>query len=292
MQTDNSNIHITFQGGSPSNKNEKENENEYSTEKEEEEDPIKPEYITIHTPPNKASRQPTEEEQRKTKFFIESLDESQKRIFHIMVLRQNILNTRIGTQSWKKYISAAFWNYISTPINFSITLLTAVSTGQAASTTILTQQQTLIILFVTFVLTTVNSFFKLNTKMNLNFEAARKYYSFGYELENIYYSPLNSMDDVKTKIEKYSVLNRNICNYVLSETIDSQNYLTDFIYYLLTKTEILRYCICGSINFTKWINEMERDDTLDGYDVLYEKTTSQNPKSLSVFSFFTPTKVT
>ena len=60
----------------------------------------------------------------------------------IMLTIQSSLNLRIGTQAWKKYISAAFWNYISTPINFTITLFTALTAGQTGTqTTYLTEKQ-------------------------------------------------------------------------------------------------------------------------------------------------------
>ena len=80
----------------------------------------------------------------------------------MMILQQEVLNKRIGTQAWKKYLSAAFWNYITTPINFSITLLTAIATGQAATANILTPQQTLIILFVFYLRCLKNKHFTAN----------------------------------------------------------------------------------------------------------------------------------
>jgi hypothetical protein len=65
----------------------------------------------------------------------------------IMLTLQGSLNLRIGTQAWKKYISAAFWNYISTPINFTITLFTALTAGQTGTqTTYLTEKQLFIML--------------------------------------------------------------------------------------------------------------------------------------------------
>ena len=39
----------------------------------------------------------------------------------------NSLNKNIGTYWWKKYITTAFWKNISTPINLSITILTALT---------------------------------------------------------------------------------------------------------------------------------------------------------------------
>jgi len=198
----------------------------------------------------------TTEETDSDSFFLNSEVDKRSHLFKMMILQQEVLNKRIGTQAWKKYLSAAFWNYITTPINFSITLLTAIATGQAATANILTPQQTLIILFVTFVLTTTNSFFKLNTKMNLNFEAARRYYSFGTKFEEIYYKPLFTNKCVDKKLKSYNTLHDNINKYMLSETIENQNYITEILYNFVMRTSY--------VTKSKWINEKERHYELDG----------------------------
>ena len=198
----------------------------------------------------------TTEETESENFFLNSEVDKTSHLFRMMILQQEVLNKRIGRQAWKKYLSAAFWNYITTPINFSITLLTAIATGQAATANILTPQQTLIILFVTFVLTTTNSFFKLNTKMNLNFEAARRYYSFGTKFEEIYYRPLFTNRCVDKKLKSYNILHDTINKYMLSETIENQNYITEILYNIVMRTSY--------INKSKWINSTERHNELDG----------------------------
>ena len=193
--------------------------------------------------------------------YLKSNISNDTHLYNMMILRQEVLNKRIGTQAWKKYLSAAFWNYITTPINFCITLLTAIATGQAAtgdssSYKILSPQQTLIILFVTFILTTTNSFFKLNTKMTLNFEAARCYYEFGTQFEIIYYTPIYTDACIEAKLVQYNILHQKINKYMLSETIENQNYLTELVYKIAMKTSF------G--NFSKWINKAERHSELDG----------------------------
>ena len=60
------------------------------------------------------------------KFIIDNLSPT----WGIMLTVQDNLNLRIGMQLKKKYFKAGFWNYISTPINFAITLFTALSAGQ------------------------------------------------------------------------------------------------------------------------------------------------------------------
>ena len=50
------------------------------------------------------------------------------------------INQDIGFSWWKRYIAAAFWANISTPLNLGITLLTAITTGQAASQNLISKK--------------------------------------------------------------------------------------------------------------------------------------------------------
>ncbi len=185
----------------------------------------------------------------------------------MMLLKQDVINRHIGTKAWKFYISSAIWNYTTTIINFSITLLTALSTGTVAGSNILSQQQTVIILFVTFILTITNSFFKLNVKMNLNFQAAKRYYQFGSYFEEIYYLPVQSMTDVATKSLKYDVLLKMIHKNMDNESIENQNYFTELIYLLLINNMIARGLKKGMSNldgYSTWIRYKDRHGDLDG----------------------------
>lgn len=196
---------------------------------------------------------------KKTPFIIANKD---AHIVKIMLLRQDVLNKKIGTNAYKKYLSAIIWNYVTTFINFSITLLTALSTGQAASSNILNKQESVIVLFVTFVLTTTNSFFKLNIKMNLNFESAKTYYKFGCEFEKIYYKSVNNKSDILEKLYEYQLLHDSINEYILTETIEHQNYLSELIYYILVSNSFA--VKLNSEKYTKWISYTERHEELDG----------------------------
>jgi len=149
----------------------------------------------------------------------------------IMQTLQSSLNLKIGTQAWKKYISAAFWNYISTPINFTITLFTALTAGQTGTqTTYLTEKQLFIMLFVSFLLSIINTFFKLKEKAILNYDASKKYDEFGATFESIYYMPLSNESDLQNKLKKYKILQEEINKYSQKESIENVNYFTELIY--------------------------------------------------------------
>lgn len=175
----------------------------------------------------------------------------------IMLTIQSNLNLRIGTQSWKKYLSAAFWNYISTPINFTITLFTALSAGQTGTQgTFLTQNQLFYILLVSFLLSIVNTFFKLKDKAILNYDASKIYDEFGAKFEKIYYMPITNNAHVDIKLTEYLKLQDEFNTYSQKENIENVNYLTEALY-ILTK----HFCFWNKL---KRLNIDERFWYLDG----------------------------
>jgi hypothetical protein len=177
----------------------------------------------------------------------------------VMLTLQENLNLRIGTQMWKKYISAAFWNYISTPINFIITLFTALSASQTGTkTTFLSDTELFYILLTSFILSIVNTFFKLKEKSILNYDAAKKYDKFGSLFEVIYFKPINSNEDILTKYNEYKKLQKDINDYCSEESIENVNYITELIY-LCTKHLFLKQM--------KRINKGERYWVLDGKSI-------------------------
>ena len=194
----------------------------------------------------------------------------------IMLTLQGSLNLRIGTQAWKKYISAAFWNYISTPINFTITLFTALTAGQAGTqTTYLTEKQLFIMLFVSFLLSIINTFFKLKEKALLNYEASKKYDEFGAKFEDIYYLPLSNENDLKSKLVEYKLLQEDINKYSQKESIENVNYFTELIYLCFH---------CFFEDNLKRINKSDRFWYLDG--LTPDAARTRNPWNINVKEYF------
>ena len=176
----------------------------------------------------------------------------------IMLTMQSNLNLRIGTQIWKKYINATFWNYISTPINFTITLFSALSAGQTGTgSSYLNNSQLFYILFITFVLSIANTFFNLKEKAKINYESAKIYESFGYDFEKIYFIPVLTDEDLDVKLNYYRLLQERIDNQSSKESIEYANYITELIF-IITK-----YCCCANFNFNK-LSHDERFWLLDG----------------------------
>lgn len=194
----------------------------------------------------------------------------------IMLTLQGSLNLRIGTQAWKKYISAAFWNYISTPINFTITLFTALTAGQTGTQSeYLTEKQLFIMLFVSFLLSIINTFFKLKEKALLNYEASKKYDEFGAKFEEIYYLPLSNANDLKSKLVEYKVLQEEINKYSQKESIENVNYFTELIYL---------WFHCFFEDNLKRINKSDRFWYLDGLTPDTDRT--RNPWNINIKEYF------
>ena len=177
-------------------------------------------------------------------------------IWGITLTLQENLNLRIGTQSWKKYINAAFWNYISTPINFTITLFTAISAGQTGTKSdYLSQDQLFYILFVSFILSIINTFFKLKDKAVMNYDALKKYEDFGAEYETIYYTCIRNEPGLLKKYYAYLELQTKINEYSSNGSIEQVNYITELIYLCF------KCCFAGRM---KRINYRDRYWVLDG----------------------------
>ena len=177
--------------------------------------------------------------------------------FGIMITLQENLNLRIGKERWKKYISSVFWYYISMPINFTITLFTALSSGQVGTNTnFLSQSALFAILFTCFILSTINTFFKLKETTEENYKISQKFDEFAIDFEDIYFTPIKSNEDVYRRLISYKKLQHEINQYCRQTKIDNVNYLTEVI-----------YSCCKAMCFrtrVKLINISERFWVLDG----------------------------
>lgn len=202
----------------------------------------------------------------------------------IMLTLQENLNVKIGVQIYKKNLNAAFWNYISTPINFIITLFTALSAGQTASNlNILTQPQMFCILFTSFILSIINVFFKLKEKALINHDAAKKYELYGLQFDEIYYRPLNTDADVLRKIADFTRLNRELEFFASSETIDSVNYATEILFNLMKMAYFKDGFHGGKYYGEKRLNRNERIWFLDGKKI--DKDYYKNNYEISMDNF-------
>jgi len=172
-------------------------------------------------------------------FDSENENRTRKQVDHnynMLKVYPNLIHPIIQIQSKKRYMSAAFWNYTSTPINFVITLFTGLTAGQAGSnSSYLSSNTVFIMLFVCFILSTVNIFFKLKEKAELNFIAAKKYEGFDSKIQEVDLMSEVTEDDICKKIEEYKKIKKEIDDFNALEKIENVNYFTEFLYYIVQK---------------------------------------------------------
>ena len=146
------------------------------------------------------------------------------------------LDGEIGNMWWKVYIASAFWSNISTPINLSITLLSAITAGQAATNNLLSSSTFMKLSIAQAMISTLNTFFRPHNQFMQNMEVLKKINEFGFRFEDIYYSPNVTYKDTKRRYDEYKSLMIDYQKYKNTMSPEQQNYLTDLIYYISIHT--------------------------------------------------------
>ena len=164
-----------------------------------------------------------------------------------MIDLETKINTEIGYRFWKKYVNAAFWSYISLPINLSITMMTALSTGQATTDNLLPKSLYINISLATLVISVLNTYFRPYVQMNQNIEYMNKWSVLGCQFEEIYYSENQTLDHINLRITRYENLMKSINDLKKAEILETQNFLTDSIHLAL------RSCYCCLKNKNSWL---------------------------------------
>jgi hypothetical protein len=148
-----------------------------------------------------------------------------------MVLLESRLNKELGFLWWKKYIAAAFWSNISTPLDLSITVLTALTTAQATTNNLLSQNVYVNISIGTLIISSINTFFRPHDQSTNMIKVMNKYQEFGSIFEEIYYTDNNDLGDYKRRFDAYSKLQIDLNHYKnLDSSPETQNFVSDLIH--------------------------------------------------------------
>ncbi len=146
------------------------------------------------------------------------------------------LDGEIGNMWWKIYIASAFWSNISTPINLSITLLSAITAGQATTSTMLSKNVFVKVSVASLLISTLNTFFRPHNQYISNIDILKKVNEFGYEFEIIYYSKNTESTDFIRRYLSYKKLMIKFHRFKNTISPEQQNYFTDLIYYISIKS--------------------------------------------------------
>ena len=138
----------------------------------------------------------------------------------------------LGFYYWKYYIAGAFWSNIATPINLTITILSALVSGQANTDSLLSLKLYKNLSIALLLLSTVNTFLRPHIQMNENVQMKKKYDALGSEFEKIVFSNISE----NQKIKNYELIAEKIDQLRINDTPVSQNYLTDLIHIICRNT--------------------------------------------------------
>jgi len=170
-------------------------------------------------------------------------EETLEKKFEKLYILRNKLDKEIGYNYWKKYVASAFWSQISTPINLTITFLTAVTTAQSQSENLISHSIYSQIAITSLIITTLNTFFRPHTQYAANTEYLSKWKTLGIEFEKEYFNRMEeeSIEAYKSKIEEYQKIQEKVDDLRKSEGTEMINFLTDFIYFICYRTCLRRY---------------------------------------------------
>ena len=152
---------------------------------------------------------------------------SEREIESEILRYSNIINKDTGFHWWKRYTYSAFWSITANPINLSITIFTALTTGQSATGSLFGESITTSIGLLTLVLSIINTFFKPYDQLRTNQSLKEKWSDRGVEYEELYHQVVHNIDDKKIKLQKFQELYANIS--VLKKNNES-NYIIDLIF--------------------------------------------------------------
>ena len=154
------------------------------------------------------------------------------------------LNEDIGFYWWKYYTYCAFWSNISVPINLTITILTALTTGQTATGSLIDNNTSTVFGIVVLIVSIFNTFFRPTQQLNDNEEQKKKWAELGTKFELHYYDKIQSPTEQIEKQKKIEELFKEV-GAMKRET--TNNYFIDLIF-MITKKLFIRD------NIT-WINK-------------------------------------
>ena len=173
---------------------------------------------------------------------------SEREIDSEILRYSNVINKDTGFHWWKRYTYSAFWSITANPINLSITIFTALTTGESATGSLFGESITTSIGLLTLVLSIINTFFKPYDQLRTNQSLKEKWSDRGVEYEELYHQVVHNIDDKKIKLQKFQELYANIS--VLKKNNES-NYIIDLIF---TIARVI--CIRKDV---KWIPEASEE---------------------------------
>lgn len=162
-------------------------------------------------------------------------NEEKSRVITKVIFLKKKIDKEIGYNYWKKYVASVFWSQISTPINLTITMLTAITTAQIQTNDLISPSVGSNLAIVSLILATLNTFFRPHTQYATNTELLTKWTQLGVKFEDEYY---NNMVEQKTlggyrkRLESLQAIQKEVNALRQSEGTNTINFLTDFLFFI------------------------------------------------------------
>lgn len=196
-----------------------------------------------------------------TMIVVKDMNEPVKYIKFI----ESKLDKDIGYYYWKKYIAAAFWSQVSTPINLTITILTGLTTAQSTSPELIPEWIYKQVAIAVLVITILNTFFRPHTQLSHNTEMMQKWNELGIEFEKVYYGDICSSEkDFEKRIDEYQLIQKKSSDLRKAEGPGTINFLTDLLFFIAMTTCITRNkrWLDNDKNLQKDTERKEKKETL------------------------------
>ena len=152
------------------------------------------------------------------------------------------INTDIGFYWRKRYVYSAFWANISTPINLSIIILTALTTGQNATQNLISPGTATILGATVLFVSIFNTFFKPYEQLTRNQGIMDAWAVVGVEFDELYYNRVYTSAE---KIERLNNLEKLFKSLSILKRSSDNNYLIDLLFLFIR-------CTCMRNNM-EWI---------------------------------------
>jgi hypothetical protein len=158
-----------------------------------------------------------------------------------MIFIERKLDRELGYNFWKKYVASAFWSQVSTPINLTITFLTAITTAQANTQDLISQSTYAQLAIISLIITTLNTFFRPHTQYATTTEYLSKWNDLGVQFEKEYYTRKHTLTEIQSRLTAYKKLHDDVNNLRKAEGANTVNFLTDLLFYISYRTCIRKY---------------------------------------------------
>lgn len=158
----------------------------------------------------------------------------------LLYFLRNKIDSDIGYNYWKNYIVSAFWANIATPLNLTITFLTAITTAQSQNNELLPHSIYSNIAIINLIITTLITFFRPHEQYNVYAAYVKQWTELGVDLEKEFSFKASASDSkaiklyhmkkLETKIQVYKVIQEKCVALRKSEKNIIINSATDLIF--------------------------------------------------------------